>query len=393
MMRLQRALGGGLAAIIALVVVAGPPAEAATPPYAFSQESVSSVVSVSPDVFFRESTGTYYLFTTGAGIGVYASPDGEDWSRVADASTPAGPYSDASVIELPDGTFRMYLAERQAGSTLPCSGKQLRYATSTDLVRWTLQPGTLLADLGCGVPDVVRNGSDYLLYYVRGGEGIDHGIYRATSADGLAWTTEPGIIAPKDMVDPSVVKLADGEWLMMTADFPSGKPTTPFFQKLYVATSPDGRTWDFGDGSPAYAPAGVGAFDPNLVLMPDGQLKAWYARGASPETAAVAYGVLSRQDPPRLMRPGKPAAAFTGSRAVTLSWAYPAEGAPPTAFVVQRRQGPTWVAIAEVAGSSRSWGTTRKALGIASGQRITVRVVAVLGAERLASPQSRVRVP
>lgn len=393
MKRLRLALGSGIAAIAALAIAAGPPAEAAVPSFTFTPMSVSSVTSVSPDVYFRASTGTYYLFTTGMAIGVYTSTDGETWSRVVEARTPAGPYSDASVIDMPDGTFRMYLTERQAGSTLPCSGKQLRYATSTDLMDWTLQPGTLLADLGCGVPDVVRDGSDFLLYYVRGGDGLDHGIYRATSADGLTWTAEPGIIAPKDMVDPSVVKVADGEWLMMTADFPSGKTTAPFFQKLYVATSGDGRSWDFGDRSPVYAPESVGVFDPNLVLVPGGQLKAWFARGASAEAATVAYGVLTATDPPALLKPGKPAAAFTGARAVTFSWDYPAAGAAPDGFVVQRRKGSTWVAIADVAGSSRSWGTTRKALGVASGQRITVRVVAVLGVHRAASPQVRVRVP
>ena len=111
-------------------------------------------------------------------------------------------------------------------------------------------PDVLLADLGCGVPNVVRAGDrDYRLYYVRGGAGREHGTYMATSTDGLTWTPTDTLLTPKDMVDPSVVKLDDGSWLMFTADFPAGKSAGPFFQKLYVGTSDDGFAWDFGDGA------------------------------------------------------------------------------------------------------------------------------------------------
>jgi len=118
-------------------------------------------------------------------------------------------------VQAADGSYRMYYVYR-AGAGQPCSGKELRYATSTDLIRWTPQPGTLLDDLGCGVPNVVRVGEEYRLYYVRGGSGLVHGTYMATSPDGLTWTPTNTLLTPKDFVDPSVVQLDDGSWLMFT---------------------------------------------------------------------------------------------------------------------------------------------------------------------------------
>lgn len=382
-----------IAALAAAAALGVPSADAVTAEFTFAEASVSTVVSVSPDVLFvadGAGSGTYYLFTTGMGIGLYSSRDGESWVSVAGAVTPRGPYSDPSVVAMPDGSYRMYLAER-VGGTQPCSGKQLRYATSADLVTWSLQPGVLLSDLGCGVPDVVRDGTTYHLYYVRGGAGVLHGIYMATSADGLAWTPNPGILTPEDRVDPSVVKIADGSWLMVTSDMPSGKSPGPFFQKLYVATSADGRIWEFV-GEPVYAPPGVNAFDPNLNVMPDGTLKVWYARGASVDTAIVALGTLVQNTPVPLAAPGRPTVTFAGSK-VTVAWTYPAGGASPDAFRVEVKRGTSWATIKQASASGRSVSTTRAALGARPGAKVTVRVVAIRGDESAVSVVAVARVP
>ena len=375
------------ASLVAVPAVRG----AAASTFEFTYVSASEVSSVSPDVVV--AGGTYYLFTTGVGIGVYTSTDGENWRQVTGARTPTGPVSDPSVVQLADETYRMYYAERSGTGSQPCSGKQLRYATSSDLITWTVQSGTLLADLGCGVPDVVRDGNSFNLYYVRGGVGLDHGTYMATSPDGLAWTPLDGIRTPKDFVDPSVVKVRDGQWLMMVADFPSGPPTPGFFQKLYVGTSTDGRTWDFGEREPVYAPAGVSAFDPNLNLMPDGTLKAWFARGASAEVATVAYGVLTQEEPaPVLVAPAKPTVVLTKSRA-TISWQFPVGASTPDSFVIERKSGSTWVEVGDVAADKRTFATTVKALGGKAGKTVTVRVVATLGDQRAESAPTTARVP
>jgi hypothetical protein len=355
---------------------------------------VSTVVSVSPDVFYDAASSTYYLYTTGMRIGVYSSKDGTTWAEVPGASTPS-PAFDPSVIAMPDGTYRMYFMSK-SGTASGCRGKQLKYATSTDLVRWTAQSPVLLADIGCGVPNVVRaSDSDYRLYYVRGGSGIEHGTYMATSPDGLTWTPRDGILTPKDFVDPSVVQLPNGSWLMLTADFPPTQPPPPgFLQKLYVGTSSDGFTWDFDAATPLYnGPSGQGAFDPDAVVLPDGSIRAWWAQGTSPDTAVVASGTVTvavspdpDPEPVIPVPPTKPKATWT-SKALKVAWTYAVGAAAPESFAVQVRTSGPWSTVATVAGDRAATSVSRAKLPKSA---FSVRVVAIIGDEQAASPPTKV---
>ncbi len=355
---------------------------------------VSTVVSVSPDVFYDAASATYYLYTTGMRIGVYSSKDGTTWAEVPGASTPS-PAFDPSVIAMPDGTYRMYFMSRSGMGPQACSGKQLKYATSTDLVRWTAQSPVLLDDLGCGVPNVVRaSDTDYRLYYVRGGSGIEHGTYMATSPDGLTWTPRAGILTPKDFVDPSVVQLPNGSWLMLAADFPPSKSSGPFLQKLYAGTSSDGFTWDFDAATPLYnGPTGQGAFDPDAVVLPDGSIRAWWAQGTSPDTAVVASGAVTvavspgpDPEPVVPVPPTKPKATWT-SKALKVAWTYAVGAAAPESFAVQVRTSGPWSTVATVAGDRAATSVSRATLPKSA---FSVRVVAIIGDEQAASPSTKV---
>jgi hypothetical protein len=393
------------AALAVMLTAAAVPAHALVPAdVSMTAGPVSSVVSVSPDVYYDEASSTYFLYTTGSGrggppapggpsVGVYSSADGESWVEVPGASTPAGPYSDPSVARLPDGTYRMYYAYRSGtGPGQPCSGKQLRYATSTDLIRWTAQSGTLLDDLGCGVPNVVYTGSEYRLYYVRGGEGLAHGTYMATSPDGLAWTPTNTLLTPTDMVDPSVVQISDGSWLMFTADFPAGKSSRPFFQKLYVGTSEDGIEWDFGAEKPLHAgPPNEGAFDPDAVVLPGGGVRIWWSQGTSADTANIVSGdvtVTPSPDPgpeptPAPQKPAKPTVTV-GKVGIKVSWSYPAGAPAPDGYVVQVKTTKAWKAVAEVAATSTSIAWAK--VGAKKGRAFSVRVVAFIDESTATSP-------
>jgi hypothetical protein len=355
---------------------------------------VSTVVSVSPDVFYDAASSTYYLYTTGMRIGVYSSKDGTTWAEVTGASTPS-PAFDPSVISMPDGTYRMYFMSRSGMGPQACSGKQLKYATSTDLVRWTAQSPVLLDDLGCGVPNVVRaSDSDYRLYYVRGGSGVEHGTYMATSPDGLTWTPRAGILTPKDFVDPSVVQLPNGAWLMLAADFPPSKSSGPFLQKLYAGTSSDGFTWDFDAATPLYnGPTGQGAFDPDAVVLPDGSIRAWWAQGTSPETAVVASGAVTvavspgpDPEPVVPVPPTKPKATWT-PKSLKVTWTYAVGAAAPESFAVQVRTSGPWSTVATVAGDRAATSVSRAKLPKSA---FSVRIVAIIGDEEAASPSTKV---
>ena len=355
---------------------------------------ISSVESVSPDIFYDAASSTYYLYTTGMRIGVYSSKDGSTWAEVPGASTPVGPYFDPSVVAMPDGSYRMYYVFRGGMGNQPCSGKQLKYATSTDLVRWTAQSPILLDDLGCGVPNVVRAENEYRLYYVRGGPGVEHGTYMATSPDGLTWTERAGVLTPKDFVDPSVVKLRDGSWLMFTADFPPTQPPPPgFVQKLYVGTSVDGAKWIFDADAPLYtALNGQGAFDPDAVVLPDGSVRAWWAQGTSAEAARVTVGEVSvtPSPDPEPVPPSKPTVT-TGKPGIAVSWTY-AVGAPaPDAFVIQVKSGTTWKDVARTERTTASVTWTK--VGANKGKAFNVRVLAVIGDASAVSPSTRVTRP
>ena len=379
-----------LATALSLGVMAIGPARALVPrDVTLTPGPESTVTSVSPDVFYDAASSTYYLYTTGMRIGVYSSKDGTSWAEVPGASAPS-PAFDPSVIAMPDGSYRMYFVSK-SGTAPGCSGKQLKYATSTDLVRWTAQSPVLLDDLGCGVPNVVRaSDTDYRLYYVRGGSGIEHGTYMATSPDGLTWTPRAGILTPKDFVDPSVVQLPNGSWLMLAADFPPSKSSGPFLQKLYAGTSSDGFTWDFDAATPLYnGPTGQGAFDPDAVVLPDGSIRAWWAQGTSPDTAVVASGtvtVSSDPDPVIPMPPTKPKATWT-PKALKVAWTY-AVGAPaPDTFIVQIRTSRAWSTVASVAGDRAAVSVSRAKLPRSA---LSVRVVAIIGDKEAASPSTKV---
>lgn len=380
------------AALVLPLALTVTPAQALVPAdVSLVAASTSSVVSVSPDVYYDASTSTYYLYTTGMRIGVYSSADGEAWSEVPGAVTPTGPYFDPSVVKMPDGTYRMYYVYRAGMGPQPCSGKQLKYATSTDLIRWTAQSPVLLDDLGCGVPNVVYTGTEYRLYYVRGGVGIEHGTYMATSPDGLTWTPTDKLLTPKDFVDPSVVRLTDGSWLMFTADFSPTQPPPPgFVQRLYVGTSQDGITWDFDADAPVYsAPAGQGAFDPDAVVLPDGSVRAWWAQGSSADNARVTWGRVTVTEP-LPAKPGKPK-VVTAKTGIKVTWTYPVGVPAPDGFLVQVQGGSGWTDVAEVTAASAS--LTWVKVGVKKGATFRVRVVARIGAAYMQSDSTKATRP
>jgi len=252
--------------------------------------TAGSPAGVSPDVYFDEATGTYYLYTTNMPPGVYTSTDGSNWSPVAGAAMPNG--FDWSVVKMGPSNYRMYYASINPNlpQTVSCTNmrKEFRYATSTDLVHWSTQPSVLLDDIGCGVPHVLKKADGgYLLYWNT--ITTKHGIHIATSPDGLTWTKIPGIIQDNpELVDPAPLQMPDGTFLMVSST--SGGPGQA--QQLRLLSSTDGITWSLRN-QPLYAPSGVSVLDPSLKLIGN-QLRVWfgYAPGMDHNASHIASGLL-----------------------------------------------------------------------------------------------------
>ena len=290
-----------LAATVALLVpVAAAPAQAAdllsATPTTIAGATLDVTVptpsappGVSPDVVYDEATGTYYLYTTNMPPTTYTSRDGVSWTAVPNATLPNG--FDWSVVKMGPNDYRMYYSSinPNAPSTVQCSKqrKELRWATSSNLVNWTQQPGVLLDDVGCGVPHVLRKADgSFLLYW--NSMLPQHGVYMATSADGLTWTKLPGIVAnDEDFVDPAPLQMPDGTFLMVGST--TGKSDA---QQLRILASPNGIDWTMR-AAPLYAPSGISVLDPALKLV-DGQLRVWfgYAPGRDHANSTIASGLL-----------------------------------------------------------------------------------------------------
>ena len=301
MTRLARMLTIAVAAVAVTLVGVGPAQAAgtlsATPTTIagatldVTVPTASSPKGVSPDVYFDDTTGTYYLYTTSMPAGVYTSTDGTNWSPVAGATMPGG--FDWSVVKMGPASYRLYYSSINPNQpqTVNCTKqrKEFKYATSTDLVHWTAQPGVLLDDIGCGVPHVLRKADgSYLLYWNT--ITTKHGIHIATSPDGLTWTKLPGIIQDDpELVDPAPLQMPDGTFLMVSST--SGGPGQA--QQLRILSSTDGITWSLRDKA-LYAPSGISVLDPSLKLIGD-QLRVWfgYAPGMDHNNSQIASGLLN----------------------------------------------------------------------------------------------------
>lgn len=284
-------LGGAVGTAQAAGLLTATPTSIAGATLDVTVPTAASPVGVSPEVFYDEATKTYYLYTTAMPAKTYRSTDGVNWTEVADARLPNG--FDWSIVQMGPNDYRLYYSEinPNAPATVQCSKqrKQLRYATSSDLLHWTAQPGVLMDDVGCGVPHVLRKpDGSYLLYFNT--ITTQHGVHIATSPDGLTWTMRPGLVADDpQFVDPAPLRMPDGTYLMVGST--TGGPGKG--QELRILSSPDGLTWTERAKS-LYAPAGASALDPSLKLI-DGNLRMWfgYAPGFDHMNSKIASGNLT----------------------------------------------------------------------------------------------------
>lgn len=110
------------------------------------------------------------------------------------------------------------------------------------------------------------------LYYVSNGLDVKHGVVSAISDDGLSFTREETRLS--GFVDPAVVRLADGSYMMLAVAFPfgSGGKLTDAAPGIYSFTSRDGINFE----DRRLVLAGEGNIDPAIIDLGDGAYRVYY---------------------------------------------------------------------------------------------------------------------
>ncbi|NQV90654.1 exo-alpha-sialidase [Candidatus Uhrbacteria bacterium] len=100
---------------------------------------------------------------------------------------------DPSVIQLEDGSLRLYFFDWNAGRARGQKKPNIIYtfysALSTDGIHFTVEDASLLSDTLMTDPEVVLFEGSWIMYFARH-EGDDRGIWVATSDDGIHFADE-----------------------------------------------------------------------------------------------------------------------------------------------------------------------------------------------------------
>ena len=159
-----------------------------------------------------------YVVTDSAGVSYvesYTTSDGltftaDDGRRITDREFPYGPIQSPFVLEMADGTYRMYLTTVPKGESVGQAGGNSAHwmvsATSTDMLEWTADPTVAVTDMLHPWAGLEDDGS----VTVYGGKVLT----KLTSVDGATFS------APEYLdvwgADYHVVPLVDGQVRLYT---------------------------------------------------------------------------------------------------------------------------------------------------------------------------------
>ncbi len=157
-----------------------------------------------------------------------------------------GPINDVSIAQSPSG-MRAYFVRVDPNTNL----KAVYSAACNDANCLSLGTATLTSTSmqvsfnakAWGVPDPVRLADGRIRIYIV--ESPVDGrctekIASYTSADGISFTKDAGWRLEGGYVDTEMLRVKDGEWLMILADIGC---TSSRNQKLFITTSTDGLAW------------------------------------------------------------------------------------------------------------------------------------------------------
>jgi len=190
--------------------------------------------------------------------------------------------SDPTLVKLSDGKVRLYYKGADSNQGGPGQAiHKIFSAISSDGLNFQREglriDSELSGDKGwASVPEAVKLPDGRVRLYFVTGDDSNGGIMTMTSADGLNFE-ERKVLNIKGMVDPSIVSLPDGTYLLLTAVV--NEQLAPYRAKgLYLFTSKDGL--NFENEIPLLKESG--AFDPAGILLNDNTLRVYYGQATPP---------------------------------------------------------------------------------------------------------------
>jgi hypothetical protein len=158
-----------------------------------------------------------------------------------------GSISDVTIARTKSGQLRAYfkqvepLTNTQAVYSAPCNDANCLSLGAATITSTGMRVSKDIR--AWGVPDaVVLPNGDIRIYIVESPvEGrCTEKVASYTSADGISFTKDAGWRLEGGYVDTEMLRVKDGEWLMILADIGC---TSSRNQKLFISTSADGLTW------------------------------------------------------------------------------------------------------------------------------------------------------
>jgi hypothetical protein len=244
--------------------------------------------------------GRYRLYYCGQGGIISAvSHDGLDFEK--DAGERIGPGSlgsgeaivcDASIIHLPNGWVRMYYKGANGPGGPGQAVHSIYSAISPDGLNFQREGVRIDSiksedDGWASVPEAIRLLDDRIrIYYVSDSQYVGHGIVSAISSDGLNFQKEDTKLT--GFVDPAVMLLPDGRFLMLAVAFPTmpGSPGSSGLQPgIYSLISEDGI--EFHNGQPVLLQEG--ALDPSIVAIGNDSYRVYYGDMRNQEIKSLTF--------------------------------------------------------------------------------------------------------
>ena len=186
-----------------------------------------------------------------------------------------GGYCDAEVVKLPDGRYRMYYGLDPR--TYP-ENINIVSAISSDGLNWTPESGTRLPEGHIyAMPSVIElPDGRWRMYYNSGG------IQSAVSGDGLNFQQE-GLRLATNLQGPTVIRLDDGRYRMYLQDSEETTPPTLPVSRIKSAISSDGLSWELEagiriDGTKPPFQGMLGS--PDIAKLSDGSFRLYFLAGS-----------------------------------------------------------------------------------------------------------------